>query len=85
VSGQVGGHPQAPGEGAAERRRQAEILRALASRLDEGEPALPTDVFAAVAHEVERREDEAAIAAAWDEQADEEAEPWVFFRGRARG
>jgi hypothetical protein len=85
VSDQVGGHPQAPGDGEGERRRQAEVLRALASRLDEGERALPTDVFAAVLREVERREDEAVIAAAWDEQGGKEAEPWVFFRGRARG
>jgi len=67
------------------RRRQAEALRALAARLEEGEPALPTDVFAPVAREIERREDEAVIAAAWAEQGKREAEPWVFFRGRAQG
>ena len=68
-----------------DRRQQAAILRAAALRLDEGEPALPTDVIGPVARELEQRDDEAAIAAAWDEQGDKEAEPWVYVRGRARG
>jgi len=72
-------------EGDPARLQQAALLRAAALRLEGGEPALPTDVFAPVAREIERRDDEAAIAAAWDEQGDEEAEPWVYFRGRAQG
>lgn len=67
------------------RHEQAELLRAVALRLEGGEPALPTDVFAPVVRELERRDDEAAIAAAWDEQGAKEAEPWVYFRGRAQG
>lgn len=67
------------------RWRQAEALRDLAARLEGGAPALPTDVFEPVAREIERRADEAVIAAAWEEQGGREGEPWVFFRGRARG
>jgi hypothetical protein len=67
------------------RFQQVALLRAAALRLEGGEPPLPTDVFAPVAREIERRDDEVAIAAAWDEQGDKEGEPWVYFRGRARG
>jgi uncharacterized protein len=80
--------PYSPGvveAGELDRRQQAAILRAAALRLDGGEPALPTDVFAPVARELEQRDDEAAIAAAWDEQGDKEGEPWVYIRGQARG
>ncbi len=66
-------------------RKQAEVLRALAGRLEEGEPSLPTDVFGQIVREIEHRADEAIIAAAWDEQGGKEPEPWVFLRGRAQG
>jgi hypothetical protein len=86
---EMGALPPTPRPGPAGRDpvrlEQAELLRTLALRLEGGDPALPTDVFAPLARELERRDDEAAIAAAWDEQGDKEAEPWVYFRGRARG
>ncbi len=61
------------------------ILRDLAARLEEGETALPTDVFALLVRELDVRDDDAAIAEAWTEQGEREAEPWVFCRGRAQG
>jgi hypothetical protein len=67
------------------RRRQAGILRKLAERLEDGETALPTDVFALLVRELDLRDDDAAIAEAWTEQGEREAEPWVFCRGRAQG
>jgi hypothetical protein len=72
-------------QGELDRRQQAAILRGAAQRLDGGETALPTDVIAPIARELEQRDDEAAIAAAWDEQGDKEGEPWVYVRGRAQG
>ncbi len=68
-----------------ERRRQARVLRALAARLEGGEGAVPTDVFAPIDRELELRLDDDAIDAAWAEQGDKEAEAWVFARGRALG
>jgi len=68
-----------------DRRQQAEILRAAAQRLDGGEPAFFTDLIAPIARELEQRDDDVAIAAAWDEQGEKEGEPWVYVRGRAQG
>ncbi len=65
--------------------KQAEVLRALAERLERGDPSLPTDVFGAVAGELDLRQDDDAIAAAYTEQGERKAEPWVFCRGRAQG
>jgi hypothetical protein len=67
------------------RARQARLLRVIAARLDGGEPALPTDVFAPLERELALRVDDDAIDAAWAEQGERKAEPWVFIRGRARG
>jgi hypothetical protein len=67
------------------RARQARLLRVIAARLDGGEAALPTDVFASLERELSLRLDDDAIDAAWGEQGERKAEPWVFFRGRARG
>jgi hypothetical protein len=67
------------------RARQARLLRAIAARLDGGEPALPADVFAPMERELALRVDDDAIDAAWAEQGERKAEPWVFIRGRARG
>lgn len=67
------------------RAHQARLFRAFAARLDAGEPALPTDVFNEIERELELRLDDAAIRAAWDEQGEEEPEPWVYARGRIFG
>lgn len=67
------------------RVEQARILRALALRLDEGDPTLPTDVLGPLSRELDQRRDDEAIAAAWGEQAERKAEPWVFCRGRVLG
>ena len=67
------------------RARQARLLRAIAARLDGGEPALPTDVFAPLERELALRIDDDAIDVAWAEQGGRKAVPWVFIRGRARG
>ncbi len=61
------------------------MLRDLAARLEGGEAALPTDVLAPLARELDLRADDAAIAEAWSEQGEREAEPWVFCRGRVQG
>jgi hypothetical protein len=87
---QDGAEPPAPEADAGTpedpaRRRQAGILRDLATRLEDGEPALPTDVFALLGRELDLRVDDGAIAAAWSEQGERKAEPWVFCRGRAQG
>ena len=79
---------KAEDEGSVEdpaRRRQADLLRELAARLESGEPALPTDVFALVARELDTRRDDDAIDAAYLEQGDRKGEPWVFCRGRVQG
>lgn len=67
------------------RAHQARLFRALAARLEAGEAALPTDVFGELEREVELRDDDTAITAAWDEQGEEEPEPWVYARGRILG
>jgi hypothetical protein len=72
-------------EGGLERHRQAGLLRALAARIEEGDPLLPTHVLGPVERELELRRDDDAIEAAWREQGDKEAEAWVFARGRALG
>ncbi len=64
------------------RAQQARLFRALAARLEGGDPALPTDVVGPLERELELRLDDAAIRAAWDEQGEEEPEPWVYVRGR---
>jgi hypothetical protein len=66
------------------RAAQARMLRALAGRLEGGDASLPTDVFGALSEELALRLDEEAIAAAWREQGEEEAEPWVIVRARIR-
>src|SRR5262249_9485842 len=65
--------------------RQAALLREMAARLEGGETALPTDVLAPLARELELRLDDAAIDEAYQEQGERKGEPWVFFRGRAQG
>lgn len=67
------------------RTHQARLFRALAARLEAGEPAMPTDVFFEIERELELRHDDAAISAAWEEQGEEEPEPWVYARGRILG
>jgi hypothetical protein len=67
------------------RRRQADLLRELATRLERGEAALPTDVFAVVMREIDLRRDDDAIEEAYREQGARKAEPWVFCRGRVQG
>ena len=67
------------------RRKQAALLRELAERLEGGEAALPTDVFALVSREVDLRRDDDALAEAYGEQGERKAEPWVFCRGRVQG
>jgi hypothetical protein len=65
--------------------RQAALLREMADRLEEGDAALPTDVLAPLARELELRRDDEAIDEAYREQGERKGEPWVFFRGRAQG
>lgn len=67
------------------RAHQAQVFRALAARLEAGEPPLPIDVASPVERELELRRDDDAIRAAWDEQGTEEPEPWVYVRGRILG
>lgn len=66
-------------------RRQARVLRALATRLDAGGAPLPSDVFAQVERELELALDDEAIREAWAEQGDKEREPWVFARSSLAG
>lgn len=68
-----------------ERYRQAQLLRALAARIEDGEPLLPSHVLGPAERELELRCDDDAIEAAWREQGDKEAEAWVFARSRALG
>jgi len=72
-------------EDSAARWRQAGLLREIAARLEREDPALPTDVFEPLARELDQRRDDDAIAEAYQEQGEKEAEPWVFLRGRALG
>jgi hypothetical protein len=65
---------------ARERLHQMAVMRALVARMEAGEGALPTDVFAPIEQELEDRADDDEIAAAWDEQGAKEAVPWVFAR-----
>lgn len=65
-----------------ERSHQAKILFELASRLQRGEPSLPTDVFRAVEEELELRVDDDAIAEAWSMQDEGEAAPWSEVKPR---
>jgi hypothetical protein len=65
--------------------RQAALLRELAARLEAGEGAIPTDVIAPLARELELRRDEVAISEAYREQGERKGEPWVFIRGRTQG
>jgi hypothetical protein len=67
------------------RRRQVQLLRELATRLEHGDPPLPTDVFAIVLRELELYRDDDAIDEAYREQGERKAEPWVFCRGRVQG
>jgi hypothetical protein len=67
------------------RRRQIDLLRELAARLEHGDPPLPTDVFAVVLRELELYRDDDAIEEAYREQGERKAEPWVFCRGRVQG
>lgn len=64
------------------RHRQADLLRELASRLEAGDPPLPTDVFSTVEGQLHLRLDDEAIDEACAEQADREGEPWVYCRSR---
>lgn len=66
-------------------RRQAQVLRSLALRLEAGAAALPSDVLAHVERELELMIDDEAIDEAWAEQRDEEREPWVFARASLGG
>lgn len=63
------------------RMHQLAVMRALVARIELGDGALPTDVFAPIEQELEDRVDDDEIAAAWDEQGSKEATPWVFARG----
>ena len=67
------------------RHHQADALRELARRLEDGEAALPTDVFALVSRELDLRRDDDAIDAAYAEQGKRKGEPWVYCRGRVQG
>jgi hypothetical protein len=67
------------------RRRQIDLLRELATRLERGDPPLPTDVFAIVLRELELYRDDDAIEEAYREQGERKAEPWAFCRGRVQG
>lgn len=66
-------------------KRQARVLRLMAARLEGGESPLPSDVFATIERELELALDDQAIREAWNEQGDEEREPWVFARSRIAG
>ncbi len=58
------------------RKTQAEVLSALAARLSQGDVALPADLVARLAEELELRIDDEAITAAWAEQGAEEPTTW---------
>ena len=57
----------------------------MAERLEMGGAPLPSDFFANVEQELELALDDEAIREAWDEQKEEEREPWVFARSRIAG
>jgi hypothetical protein len=63
-------------------QRQAQVLRALAARLEGGEGEVPTDVFHPIEEELDRRVDEQALAEAWAEAGGGEGEPWPIVRDR---
>jgi len=68
---------------------QARVLGVVARRLERGDEPLPTDVFASVVCELERRADLEAIRWAWEDQADAAPEPYFggalrLLRGAAR-